>query len=65
MAGARRTQWWERMEERLKHVFGPAQVDDPGQPRPRATDRLGGAGAAYEVRRDSSDTTYVVARPRD
>lgn len=63
MAGAERGSWLGRLERRLKTVFGPAAVSDPGRPRGRSADRMEGVGGAWELHRSSDGRTYLVAHP--
>ena len=57
--------WWLwRLEDQLKRVYGPAQVDPVGVPAPRSTDRLDGVDDDWEIHHTAAGEAFLVAVPR-
>lgn len=63
-----RRSWLGRMDDKLKAIYGPAQVQDPGQPQQRSADRLQGLSQVSEglqVHRNRDGRAYVVVSPEE
>jgi hypothetical protein len=56
-----RDSWLGRLERRLLTVLGPAQVGRVGTQPQRSADRTAGVEGRWELRRDSTGRTYLVA----
>lgn len=53
--------WLGRLERRLLTVLGPAQVGRVGTQPQRSANRTAGVEGRWELRRDSTGRTYLVA----
>ena len=54
--------WLGRMERRLLFFFGPAQLGKMGKPSVRSQNRTAGVDGNWDLRRDSTGRTYLVAQ---